>query len=98
MDHVTKHAKIRCQQRGITKERLANFLAVADIEVPAARGCCTVRASRAVIRNLPGGEKLATVALIISADGAIVTAKHCYFRRRSWRYSSGYRRHRQYKR
>ncbi len=89
MEALTNHAKYRCRRRGIGNARLAAILNNADIDLPAGRGCRLVRVSRSAAAPIKNGESLLAVGLIVSADGMIVTAKHCTKRRLSWRFCSG---------
>ena len=89
MELLTGHAKDRCQRRGIPTERLNALLSLADIDLPAGKGCRLVRVSRLATLSIKNGEGLKQIGLVIGVDGVIVTVKHCTKRRLSWRFSSG---------
>ena len=63
MGQLTEHARIRCQQRGITWDRLEAVYSHADIELPAARGCILVLAGRQKVSTQKSGEQLRNVFL-----------------------------------
>ncbi|OOY02988.1 hypothetical protein [Thioclava sp. F28-4] len=85
--HVTKHATLRCQQRGIRREDLAALIFYADIEVPAGDRAILIQVSKARARQLNLGDGLARMGAILSDDGAIVTVARIHNNRRgrAWR-------------
>jgi hypothetical protein len=87
MLHLSRHAERRCQQRGITNERLATFLDNADIDQPIGSNCHLRKVSRNVWRAIPGGEWLASMVVIEADDtGEVVTVMHTARGRRGRRY------------
>src|SRR3954463_1198089 len=92
MTIFTAHARKRCQQRGITRSRLAQLLRLADIDKPAGNGCRQISLSRMAARTASESSVLGIIA-IEAADGALTTVKHQTGRRFGWRYPSGRGRH-----
>jgi hypothetical protein len=91
---LTKHARTRANQRGITLELIEALLVFADMEVPAEGGCTCLRCSRealaaAELRAVIGSiaERLQGLAAIVADDtGEIVTVFHDHGRADGRRY------------
>ena len=83
---TSRHAQQRMGQRGITHEFLSNLLINADREQQVRGGAVALSVSKqqAVALNL--GDRLCRYAVIISADGCIITVLPFHSRRRSGRY------------
>lgn len=79
---ISNHARLRMAQRGIAPDAVLCVLRYGDIEAPAGSGCHELRLSRRSaeglrLEGLVGiccAERAARTALIVSADGAVVTA------------------------
>ena len=74
------HARIRCQQRGITRSALDLLMDEADNVVPIGSGCLALTLSREKRRTLRqrgmgAGEidRAARQAIVIGADGGVIT-------------------------
>ena len=76
MPMLTVLAQRRLRQRGIPQRRIANFIEVADRDVPIGNGCTLLAVSSELCQNLPDGERLRTLRVIQAADGEILTAFH----------------------
>jgi hypothetical protein len=84
---LSRHAARRYRQRGFTKERMAALLDWADIDRPIGSNCRLIRVSRRVSQRLPGGERLANAAVIVSDHtGEIVTVLSIHQSRSGRRY------------
>jgi len=93
---LTAHAERRSCQRGFKWQALELLDRYAEIEIPAGHGCVRRFIPRAVLRTLPGGERLAYCDIVEAPDGTILTVQHRYGRRgrkctrarRGWRRNS----------
>lgn len=85
---ITKHARRRIGQRGITRDFLEDLLAHADRESDVGGGvvALSVTPNRASLLNI--GDKLHRFAVLVSGDGAVVSILPLHGGRRG----SGYRR------
>ena len=79
-DLLTRHARLRCSQRGVSDFVVDIVDAYADIEIPAARGCRARQTSYAAIAtmvadgiSIENAEAAARVALIVGPEGRVVT-------------------------
>jgi hypothetical protein len=87
MIHLSNHARKRCQQRGITTERLAALFDNADVDCPIGSNCRLVRVTRRTARRIHGGDRLANLSVIVSDNtGQVVTVLHLSHTRRGRRY------------
>lgn len=87
---LTRHARQRCQQRGISAHLLTAVLENADVEHPANGGSVLVSVSRTRAKTLNLDDRLSRLGAVISQDGAVVTVAHIQANRRgkAWRRGS----------
>lgn len=82
--HLTRHAAVRANQRGVTHQTVEAVIAWADVELPARDGCSVLRFSRERLadRDLratlgPLADKVCSLALVVAGDtGRVVTVLH----------------------
>lgn len=86
MVRLSRHAERRCQQRGITNDRLLAFFDHADVDQPARRNCRLIRVSLRCAQALRDGERFASLAAIVDDSGRVVTMLHLARDRRGRRY------------
>lgn len=98
-DRLTRHATQRASQRGVTRAAIGHLWSLSDQEIPVAADLHACSISRAAIAEaIADGARpadmarLARLALVEAADGAIVTVarihgrKGRHYRRRIRRY------------
>jgi len=85
--NATRHARQRCQQRGIRPGLLEAVLAHSDVERPAGSGALIVSVSKDQAQKLNVDDRLGRCCVVLSDDGAIITVGHVHGARRgkSWR-------------
>lgn len=90
---MSRHARRRCQQRGVPGTLAAALMDSADRSVPVGEGCEAISLSRrgaARLRRLgwPAAllERLVRIVAVLSPAGEVVTVMHAYARRyrRAW--------------
>lgn len=79
---LTEHAMKRMRQRGITDSLLHLVYMEADRSAPCGAGCAAIQVSRKKADQLrtsigSDAERARNVVLVVSADGAVVTAIRC---------------------
>ena len=87
--HISKHAKIRMNQRGVSNEFLSDLVANADIELSADSGCALLRVSKRRSEYLNIDDRLYRYGVILSEDGTIVTVLPVYSSKSGKRYRAG---------
>ncbi len=88
---LTRHARQRCQQRGIRARLLNAVLENADVESPAYGGSVLVSVSRARAEKLNLDDRLDRLGVVLSQDGAVVTVAHIHGSRRGKAWHRGRR-------
>lgn len=85
--NTTRHARQRCQQRGIRPRLLEAVLAYSDVERPAGSGALIVSVSKAQAQELNIDDRLGRCCVVLSDDGAIITVGHIHgsLHGKSWR-------------
>lgn len=85
---ITRHARVRMQQRGIKHTRLASVLEYADLSNPVSRHLSAIRVSkRAVQEAIADGvdpqemKRAFRMVVINSVDGALVTCANVHGRK-----------------
>ena len=82
--HLTRHAAVPPNQRGVTHEAVEAVFAWADVELPARDGCSVLRFSRGHLadRDLRAtlgdlADRVRSLALVVAGDtGEVVTVLH----------------------
>lgn len=69
---LSRHARIRCAQRGVTPEFLATIFQHADVQRPVGGNCRLERISRAQARALNLDDRLGRYAVVVSDTTAEV--------------------------
>lgn len=69
---LSRHASIRCAQRGLRPDFVSAILEHADIQRPAGRNCRLERVSRTKAQSLNLDDRLGRYALIVSDTTAEV--------------------------
>lgn len=84
---MTKHAQIRCQQRGIKRGDVESILTHADVENPAGDGAVVISISRQRAKFISVNDVARRCAVILSEDGVIITACQIHNTRhgKAWR-------------
>ena len=84
---TTRHARQRCQQRGIRPALLEAVITHSDIERPAGGGALMVSVSKAKAEKLNLDDRLRHCCVVLADDGAVITVAHFHGTRRgkSWR-------------
>lgn len=85
--NTTRHARQRCQQRGIRLGLLEAVLVHSDVERPAGSGALIVSVSKAQAQKLNIDDRLGRCCVVLSDDGAIITVGHVHGTQRGkfWR-------------
>ena len=86
---ISKHAALRCAQRGVSAKLLAALIESADIEVSAGNGAYAVSVSRLQVAALNLPRKLGRYTAIISDDATLVTVAPVHDGRRGRRWRRG---------
>lgn len=79
---ITQHAARRMQTRGLSAVMVACILDHADLDRDAGGGSRKIQISRAAAACLPHPDKLGRFALIVAADGGLITMRPDRRRRR----------------
>ena len=84
---LTRHARQRCQQRGVRASLLRSVLKNADVEKPAHNGAMLVSVSKARAEELNIDDRLGRLGVVLANDGAVITVAHISGNRRGkvWR-------------
>ena len=69
---LTKHASLRCAQRGIRPEFLDDLIQLSDLETPIGSNCRLFRVSPDASRQHPERDRLSRYAVIWSDDSRSV--------------------------
>ena len=79
-DNFSRHARTRCAQRGATASAVEAVNLFADIEIPARVGCHIRQASLAAVMAMldegisaSDADSARTIALVVDAEGRVVT-------------------------
>lgn len=86
---ISKHAALRCGQRGVSAQCLAALVEHADIEMPAGNGAYVLSISRRQVSSLNLPSKLGRYAAIISDDATLTTVAPVHEGRRGRRWRRG---------
>lgn len=76
--NITKHAQIRMAQRGVRRDDLEVLLAHADLESDVGGQCTMLGLRRDTAQRLGVDDWMKRTAVIVSADGAIITVMPLY--------------------
>jgi hypothetical protein len=71
---LSRHAELRCQQRGITQDLIALVFNHADVETAIGDGCTFIRVTKREARRVGGDDRLARVGLVWSGSRAQVVS------------------------
>jgi anti-sigma factor RsiW len=84
---LTRHARQRCQQRGVRASLLRSVLENADVENPAHNGAVLVSVSKDRAEKLNIDDRLSHLGVVLANDGAVITVAHISGNRRgkAWR-------------
>lgn len=84
---TTRHARQRCQQRGIRPALVEAVITHSDVERPAGGGAFMVSVSKAKAATLNLDDRIQHCCVILSGDGAVITVGHFHGTRRgkTWR-------------
>lgn len=81
--HISKHAAIRCQQRGLRPQDIRAISGHADICIPRGNGVELVRISKSKLNKMgnktPEGvdvDRLKNTCLLLAVDNTVITAIH----------------------
>ena len=90
MNSLSRHAELRCQQRGVSGRLLDLFLQHYDVDRPAGGNRRLLAVKRTTVCAIEGGDRLGNlIAIADDASGAIVTVAHVSRSRRGRRYRFG---------
>lgn len=91
---LSRHAEVRLGQRGVSAGMLRALIEHADIESPVGGGCWALALSRrarvqADLRDTLGdaADRLASLSVVLAADGTVVTVLHRLRSRSGRRYA-----------
>lgn len=87
MGPLSKHAKVRCQQRGVPQELVSRVLELADTEIEIGGNCSLLRVSRRGASICLRDDRLTHVGVVWSGSQAqVVTVMKLYEGRLGRRY------------
>lgn len=93
MLRLTKHASLRCAQRGLKADFLSELMRLSDVETPVGSNCRLLQVSRSAGREHAYRDRLSRYGVIWSDDSqSVVTVMALHRGRNGRRYRPSYSR------
>lgn len=87
---MSRHAELRCAQRGVINDRLVAILEHADVETQIGQSRVAYSVSKKKSRSLNLGDTINRYAVLASNDGCVITVTPIHSDQRGRKYRKGY--------